>query len=33
LEDASGRKLRILLKGTATSQALAIGRMLWRGEA
>ena len=33
LEDASGRKLRILLKGPATGQALAIGRMLWRGEA
>ncbi len=33
LEDASGRKLRILLKGPATTQTLAIGRMLWRGEA
>ena len=33
LEDGSGRKLRILLKGPATAQALAIGRMLWRGEA
>jgi len=33
LEDVSGRKLRILLKGPATTQALAIGRMLWRGEA
>jgi hypothetical protein len=33
LEEASGRKLRILLKGPATAQALAIGRMLWRGEA
>jgi hypothetical protein len=33
LEDPSGRKLRILLKGPATAQALAIGRMLWRGEA
>ena len=33
LEDASGRKLRILLKGPATAQVLAIGRMLWRGEA
>jgi hypothetical protein len=33
LEDASGRKLRIQLKGPATAQALAIGRMLWRGEA
>jgi hypothetical protein len=33
LEDASGRKLRILLKGPATAQALAIGRMLWRDQA
>ena len=33
LEDASGRKLRILLKGPATAQALAISQMLWRGEA
>jgi len=33
LEDASGRKLRILLKGSATTQALAISQMLWRGEA
>jgi hypothetical protein len=32
LEDASGRKLRILLKGSATAQALALGRMLWRDE-
>ena len=33
LEDMSGRKLRILLKGPATTQAVALGRMLWRGEA
>ena len=33
LEDRSGRKLRILLKGQATTQAVAIGRMLWRGDA
>jgi hypothetical protein len=33
LEDASGRKLRILLKGPATAEALAISQMLWRGEA
>ena len=33
LEDASGRKLRVLLKGSATTQALAISQMLWRGEA
>ena len=33
LEDSSGRKLRILLKGQATAQAVALGRMLWRGDA
>ena len=33
LEEASGRKLRILLKGPATTQALALGRMLWKGDA
>jgi hypothetical protein len=33
LEDPSGRKLRILLKGQATAQAVALGRMLWRGDA
>ena len=33
LEDKSGRKLRILLKGQATTQAMALGRMLWKGEA
>jgi hypothetical protein len=33
LEDSSGRKLRIHLKGQATTQAVALGRMLWRGEA
>jgi hypothetical protein len=32
LEDASGRKLRILLLGPATTQALALGRMLWKGD-
>jgi hypothetical protein len=30
-EEPSGRKLRISLKGTATRQALELGRMLWRG--
>jgi hypothetical protein len=33
LEDTSGRKLRILLKGPATTQAQALGRMLWKGDA
>jgi hypothetical protein len=33
LEDPSGRKLRILLKGHATTQAIALGRMLWTGDA
>ena len=32
LEDKSGRKVRILLKGPATREAVALGRMLWRGE-
>lgn len=32
LEDPSGRKLRICLKGEATSQALSLGRILWRGQ-
>lgn len=31
-EDRAGRKLRIQLKGEATAQALALGRMLWEGE-
>jgi len=31
-EDHSGRKLRIRLKGAATAQAAALGRMLWTGE-
>ena len=31
-EDHSGRKLRIHLKGAATAQAAALGRMLWTGE-
>jgi hypothetical protein len=30
LEEPSGRKLRIALKGAATRQALELGRMLWR---
>lgn len=33
VEDPSGRKLRILLKGPAITQAVALGRMLWRGDA
>jgi hypothetical protein len=33
LEEPSGRKLRILLKGPATTQAVAFGRMLWAGDA
>jgi len=33
LEDTSGRKLRILLKGLASTQALTLGRMLWKGDA
>ena len=33
LEDTSGRKLRILLKGPATTQVVALGRMLWKGDA
>jgi hypothetical protein len=33
LEDASGRKLRILLKGPATTQAMMLGRMLFKGDA
>ncbi len=32
LEEPSGRKLRILLKGPATTQAVALGRMLWKGD-
>ena len=32
-EDHSGRKLRIHLKGPATAQAAALGRLLWTGEA
>lgn len=30
LEEPSGRKLRISLKGPATAQALELGRVLWR---
>ena len=33
LEDTSGRKLRILLKGPATTQVVALGWMLWKGDA
>lgn len=29
LEDASGRKLRVSLKGRATAHAVEIGQMLW----
>jgi hypothetical protein len=32
-EDGSGRKLRIHLKGPATAQVAALGRLLWTGEA
>lgn len=32
VEAHDGRKLRIQLKGEATAQALALGRMLWEGE-
>ena len=32
VEAQDGRKLRIQLKGEATGQALALGRMLWEGE-
>ena len=31
-EDQSGRKVRIHLKGPATAQAAALGRLLWMGE-
>jgi hypothetical protein len=31
-EDQSGRKLRIHLKGPATAQAAALGRLLWTDE-
>jgi len=31
-EDQAGRKLRIHLKGPATAQAAALGRLLWTGE-
>ena len=33
LEEPSGRKLRIRLTGPATTQAVALGRMLWQGDA
>ncbi len=32
LEDGSGKKLRIILKGQATAQAVALGRTLWKDE-
>ena len=32
LEEPSGRTLRISLKGQATTQALELGEMLWRGQ-
>jgi hypothetical protein len=32
VEDRSGKKLRIQLKGSATAQAASLGRMLWTGE-
>jgi transposase-like protein len=31
-EDRAGRTLRIHLKGEATAQAVALSRVLWRGE-
>jgi hypothetical protein len=31
-EERSGRKLRIHLKGPATTQAVLLGRLLWMGE-
>lgn len=31
LEEPSGRKLRISMKGAATAQAMELGRVLWRG--
>jgi hypothetical protein len=31
-EDGDGSKLRIHLKGEAISQAVSLGRMLWKGE-
>ena len=32
VEDRTGKKLRIHLKGSATAQAASLGRMLWTGE-
>jgi len=32
VEDRTGKKLRIHLKGSATAQAASLGRMLWAGE-
>jgi hypothetical protein len=31
LEEPSGRRLRISLRGAATAQAMELGRVLWRG--
>ena len=31
-KDGAGRKVRIQLRGEATAQALALGRMLWEGK-
>jgi hypothetical protein len=31
-EDQAGRKLRVHLKGSATAQAVSLGRMLWGSE-
>jgi hypothetical protein len=31
LEEPSGRRLRISVKGAATAQAMELGRVLWRG--
>ena len=31
-EDRTGKKLRIQLKGSATAQAVSLGRILWTGE-
>jgi hypothetical protein len=33
LEDNSGKKLRIVLKGQATHQAAVLGQLLWKGDA
>ena len=33
LEDQSGKKLRIVLKGPATQQAAVLGQLLWKDDA